>query len=94
MIPARRCRDAGTVMAVELRSEEAGYASDTAEAVVGRLRKSGVYARPLGNVVYSRSHPRTVGRGGIHTGISRKFTKIFRKMPKFSAKSFTFARTF
>lgn len=42
----------GTVFALELRSEQAGYGSNAAAAVVQRLRAIGVYARPLGNVVY------------------------------------------
>ncbi len=42
----------GTVFALELRSDQAGYGSNAAAAVVQRLRAEGVYARPLGNVVY------------------------------------------
>jgi len=44
----------GTVLAVELvvAEGEAGYASGVARTVTTRLRGKGVYARPLGNVVY------------------------------------------
>lgn len=40
------------VLAVELRAEEAGYSSLASVSVVQELRRAGVYARPLGSVVY------------------------------------------
>ncbi len=42
----------GTVFAAELAAPSAGYRSHAARAVVRRMRSRGVYARPLGNVVY------------------------------------------
>jgi bifunctional dethiobiotin synthetase / adenosylmethionine---8-amino-7-oxononanoate aminotransferase len=45
----------GTVFAAELtvpKGEELGYASGVARRVTTRMRAKGVYARPLGNVVY------------------------------------------
>ena len=45
----------GTVLAVELvvpDGNEGGYSSGVARIVTTRLRRKGVYARPLGNVVY------------------------------------------
>lgn len=51
----------GTVLAVELRvpEEERGYASGAARRVAQRLRREGVYARPLGNVAYLMCTPTT-----------------------------------
>lgn len=42
----------GTVFAAELAAPVSGYASHAAQDVVRRLRHRGIYARPLGNVVY------------------------------------------
>lgn len=48
------------MLAVELKSEQGGYASDAAAAVTAALRTSGsVYCRPLGNVVYLMVTPMT-----------------------------------
>lgn len=49
----------GSVLAVELKSKQGGYASDDAREVTGRLRQAGVYCRPLGNVVYLMVTPMT-----------------------------------
>jgi dethiobiotin synthetase/adenosylmethionine--8-amino-7-oxononanoate aminotransferase len=49
----------GSVLAVELQAAEAGYGSGAAAAAVARLRARGVYARPLGNVVYLMVTPMT-----------------------------------
>lgn len=51
----------GTVLALELEvpEGEAGYASGAAREVTVRLRRRGVYARPLGNVVYIMCTPTT-----------------------------------
>jgi bifunctional dethiobiotin synthetase / adenosylmethionine---8-amino-7-oxononanoate aminotransferase len=44
----------GSVLAVHLKVPEGsgGFASGAARGVTGRMRGYGVYARPLGNVVY------------------------------------------
>ena len=47
----------GTVFAAELVAPSPGYASHAAHDVVKRLRRRGVYARPLGNVVYLMVSP-------------------------------------
>jgi adenosylmethionine-8-amino-7-oxononanoate aminotransferase len=49
----------GCVLAVSLRVPEGagGYASGASRAVTGRLRGRGVYARPLGSVVYLMATP-------------------------------------
>ena len=51
----------GTVLAVRLRADDGaeGYASNAAAGVVARLRQRGVYARPLGDVVYLMVTPMT-----------------------------------
>ena len=50
----------GTVLALQLRADDgAGYGSNAAAAVVARLRAAGVYARPLGDVVYLMATPMT-----------------------------------
>jgi dethiobiotin synthetase/adenosylmethionine--8-amino-7-oxononanoate aminotransferase len=52
---------AGTVLAAELASRGGGggYASGEARGVTQALRAAGVYARPLGNVVYLMVTPTT-----------------------------------
>eukprot|EP00884_Botryococcus_braunii_P003233 jgi/Botrbrau1/12910/Bobra.0299s0021.1 len=52
----------GTVVAVHLRPREGagGYASGEAAAVTWALRGAGIYARPLGNVVYLMVTPTTL----------------------------------
>ncbi|KAE9045959.1 Bifunctional dethiobiotin synthetase/7,8-diamino-pelargonic acid aminotransferase [Phytophthora rubi] len=49
----------GTVACVELASESAGYASTEAAELIQVLRKNGVYARSLGNVLYLMCSPLT-----------------------------------
>ncbi|TDH72539.1 hypothetical protein CCR75_000795 [Bremia lactucae] len=49
----------GTVACVELVSESAGYASTEAAELIQMLRKNGVYARSLGNVLYMMCSPLT-----------------------------------
>jgi dethiobiotin synthetase/adenosylmethionine--8-amino-7-oxononanoate aminotransferase len=57
---------AGTVLAAELASADGGggYASGEAHGVTQALRAAGVYARPLGNVVYLMATPTTPGATG------------------------------
>lgn len=53
---------AGTVLAAELKPEDgqgSGYTGTGSKAVVMKLRSMGVYARPLGNVVYLMVTPTT-----------------------------------
>lgn len=51
---------AGTVLAVELKTKgAAGYSATEAAEVTRGLRQKGVYARPLGNVVYLMVTPTT-----------------------------------
>jgi bifunctional dethiobiotin synthetase / adenosylmethionine---8-amino-7-oxononanoate aminotransferase len=51
----------GCVLAAELKvaAGAAGYSSGAAKAVTQKLRARGVYARPLGNVVYLMVTPTT-----------------------------------
>ena len=52
----------GTVLAAELKVPEGsagGYGSNVARSVTQSLRHKGVYARPLGNVVYLMVTPTT-----------------------------------
>lgn len=49
----------GTVVAVELATANAGYASSEAQELIHTLRRNGVYARALGNVVYMMCSPLT-----------------------------------
>ncbi|KAL6774602.1 BIO1 [Auxenochlorella protothecoides x Auxenochlorella symbiontica] len=49
----------GTLLAVELGGAGGGYASDAAAGVVAALRRHGVFARPLGPVVYLMVTPMT-----------------------------------
>ncbi len=56
----RRAGALGTVCMVELHCEDGGgYASSAARDVTRRLLEKGVYARPLGNVVYLMCTPFT-----------------------------------
>ncbi len=53
---------AGTMLAAEVKPEdgqEIGYTGTGSKAIVLKLRKMGVYARPLGNVVYLMVTPTT-----------------------------------
>lgn len=52
----------GTVLALELRAQAGGYGSNAAARVVAELRRQGVFARPLGNVVYLMVTPMTERR--------------------------------
>lgn len=54
----------GTLLAVELGGGGGGYASDAAAGVVAALRRHGVFARPLGPVVYLMVTPMT-GAGEV-----------------------------
>ncbi|RLN58803.1 hypothetical protein BBJ28_00004417 [Nothophytophthora sp. Chile5] len=49
----------GTVACVELASADAGYGSTEAAGLIQALRKNGVYARSLGNVLYLMCSPLT-----------------------------------
>jgi dethiobiotin synthetase/adenosylmethionine--8-amino-7-oxononanoate aminotransferase len=50
----------GTVLAVELKASSSGYESNAAAHVAEVLRDSGIYARPLGNVIYLMATPLTL----------------------------------
>ncbi len=53
---------AGTVVAIALRPEagsQGSYGSNAARTVTQQLRTKGIYARPLGNVVYLMCTPTT-----------------------------------
>lgn len=47
----------GTVVSVELKSAESGYAAAGAVDAANRLKEEGVFARPLGNVIYLMCSP-------------------------------------
>ncbi|CAI5473349.1 unnamed protein product [Closterium sp. Yama58-4] len=49
----------GTVFVAELKTDGAGYGSSAAKDLLSRLRQHGIYARPLGNVVYFMCGPFT-----------------------------------
>lgn len=49
----------GTVCAIELATPHGGYGSNAAAAVVRGLQQRGVFARPVGNVVYLMTPPTT-----------------------------------
>ena len=56
----RRAGALGTVCMVELHTDDGGgYSSSAARDVTRRLLGQGVYARPLGNVVYLMCTPFT-----------------------------------
>mmetsp|Transcript_19255 Transcript_19255/g.46502 ORF Transcript_19255/g.46502 Transcript_19255/m.46502 type:complete len:860 (+) Transcript_19255:74-2653(+) len=56
----RRVLALGTLLAVELKDEGGGgYQSKASAVVVAHLRENGVFARPLGNVVYLMVTPST-----------------------------------
>lgn len=53
---------AGTVLAIALRTEpgqQGSYGLESAKAVTRKLREHGIYARPLGNIVYVMCTPTT-----------------------------------
>lgn len=67
---------AGTVVAAEIQPRQgqaAGYGSQEAKSVVMWLRQHGVYARPLGNVVYLMVTPTT------HPSKSRQLLKTLMR---------------
>lgn len=49
----------GTVLAVEMKSGQSGYAATGSSEVVAKLKEKGIFARPLGNVVYLMVTPIT-----------------------------------
>jgi dethiobiotin synthetase/adenosylmethionine--8-amino-7-oxononanoate aminotransferase len=49
----------GTVLVIELVSNEKGYLAVTSRKFIESLREKGVYARPLGNVVYFMAGQKT-----------------------------------
>mmetsp|Transcript_10381 Transcript_10381/g.16222 ORF Transcript_10381/g.16222 Transcript_10381/m.16222 type:complete len:328 (+) Transcript_10381:62-1045(+) len=50
----------GTILAVEIRDEGgSGYQSQASKPIVKSLRQQGIYARPLGNIVYLMVAPTT-----------------------------------
>lgn len=55
----RRVISLGTVFAVEIKADDAGYSSSASAKVVSALRSHGIFARPLGNVVYMMATPTT-----------------------------------
>eukprot|EP00890_Picochlorum_soloecismus_P005958 jgi/Picsp_1/6363/NSC_03712-R1_adenosylmethionine-8-amino-7-oxononanoate aminotransferase-like protein len=50
----------GTVLAVELKASNSGYESNAAAQVAEVLKDYGIYARPLGNVIYLMATPLTL----------------------------------
>lgn len=50
----------GTLLAVELKASSSGYESNAAARVAEVLKGSGIYARPLGNVIYLMATPLTL----------------------------------
>lgn len=78
---------AGTVVAAEIKPREgqaAGYSSNDAKSVVMWLRQHGVYARPLGNVVYLMVTPTT------HPSKSRELlTTLLQAIDVYASKSDT-----
>eukprot|EP00808_Paulinella_micropora_P006306 g38051.t1 len=49
----------GTVLALEVSSQQSGYASTAAQGIIGKLKLQSIYVRPLGNVVYVMCSPIT-----------------------------------
>ncbi|KAI8908560.1 pyridoxal phosphate-dependent transferase [Gorgonomyces haynaldii] len=47
-----RVNHIGTILAVELKSQDRGYLSTTSKAWLELLNQEGIYCRPLGNLVY------------------------------------------
>jgi dethiobiotin synthetase/adenosylmethionine--8-amino-7-oxononanoate aminotransferase len=58
----------GSVFAVELQSDQTGYASKSANGFLKSLRQRGIMARPLGNVVYLMGSARMTFDEGAHLG--------------------------
>jgi len=58
-------RQIGTVAAVELRAEDAGYLSSLRPRLYGFFRERGVLLRPLGNVIYVLP-PYVIEPGELH----------------------------
>eukprot|EP00963_Diacronema_lutheri_P011885 scaffold1501_cov352-Pavlova_lutheri.AAC.28 len=59
----RRVLPLGTVFAVEMNARDAGYGSTASASIVKSLRSQGIFARPLGNVVYLMATPTTTKAG-------------------------------
>lgn len=57
----------GTVLAIELKADEFGYASTGAADMVRKLKDAGLLARPLGNVIYVTCSPVTENKQCEHT---------------------------
>ena len=55
----KRVTALGSILAVELASASSGYSSDASLKIISDLRARGIYARPLGNVVYLLCSPLT-----------------------------------
>jgi bifunctional dethiobiotin synthetase / adenosylmethionine---8-amino-7-oxononanoate aminotransferase len=49
----------GTVLVLELVSTQKGYLSLSSQDFIQKLRRRGVYARPLGNVMYFMAGQKT-----------------------------------
>lgn len=72
----RHC-GAGTVLAVELAAADGGgYASGQAKSFVMHLRQRGIFARPLGNVVYLMVTPTT--SPAVCTGLLQELLGVLR----------------
>lgn len=71
----------GTLVAVELHTEssDAGYESIIASSLVQKLRRDGIYMRPLGNVVYLMCGPCTSPE--VCSGI---LEQLYREIHEFS----------
>ncbi|XP_021755387.1 bifunctional dethiobiotin synthetase/7,8-diamino-pelargonic acid aminotransferase, mitochondrial-like [Chenopodium quinoa] len=70
----------GTVFAVELQTHgsNAGYASTIATSILQKLREDGIYARPLGNVIYLMCGPYS-----SPTTCSQLLVKLYHRIDEF-----------
>lgn len=68
----------GTVLAMELRSENAGYASRDSRQLVSRVAEAGIQMRPLGNVVYLMTHPTSAK--STCDAVLQKFINVTKEM--------------
>lgn len=64
----------GTVLAVKMKGKEEGYGATGAIEIVKRLGNEGVFARPLGNVIYVMCSP--VTEEDVCTEILRKLSSV------------------
>ncbi|BFI25775.1 bifunctional dethiobiotin synthetase / adenosylmethionine---8-amino-7-oxononanoate aminotransferase [Marchantia polymorpha subsp. ruderalis] len=55
----KRVTTIGTLFACELQDKDSGYASTSTKGLIQSLRANGIFARPLGNVVYFLCGPLT-----------------------------------